>query len=252
MNLEKIRRKDNVWFLCNSCLAFRRTRITPDLREGLTCSSCGLNSRQRAVLFAAQKLKVFYFFGKRIRILGVSDGHPIRKSFESRFGKQYRNYEYHVEPKLDITDVAIDLISSASITTCSEVLEHVQSPISSAFLGLNSILMPGGWAVISVPHKSSGEPHVEHFPILHSSRIVGEIWPVLIGTDANGNEVQFSDLVFHGGAGSTLEYRVFSEDSLRTQLALADFIKIESVKNYRFLGIFWEPWSRVWIAQKPF
>jgi fructose-bisphosphate aldolase class II len=58
------------------------------------------------------------------------------------------------------------------------------------------------------------------------------------------------DLVFHGGAGSTLEYRVFSEDSLRCNLIASGFVNIELQKNYRIFGIVWVPWSRVWIAQK--
>ena len=55
MNLDKLKRKHYLWFFCNCCFAIRRTTITLDLREGLVCPSCRLNSRQRAVLFAAQK-----------------------------------------------------------------------------------------------------------------------------------------------------------------------------------------------------
>jgi len=76
--------------------------------------------------------------------------------------------------------------------------------------------------------------------------------PILRGTDTEGNPQEFGNLVFHGGAGSTLEYRVFSEDSIEEELLACGFVKLEKQGNVRCLGIIWEPWSRVWVAQKPF
>ena len=140
---------------------------------------------------------------------------------------------------------------TTDIISCSEVLEHVPPPVEAAFTGLNVILKRGGFLVISVPHREKGHPHIEHFPVLTESQIDFSGDPKLIGKAATGETIEFGDLVFHGGAGSTLEYRVFSEDSLRSNLLSSGFVNIEIQKNHRIFGIVWEPWSRVWIAQKP-
>ena len=241
-----------MWFLCNCCLAVRRTAVTTDLREGLVCPSCGLNSRQRAILHAAQSKAKKRFFPKRnFKIVGVSDGAPIEAAFKTRFGGSYKNFEFHTEPFLDITKVDEILDSSADLVTCSEVLEHVQPPIDLAFLGLFKLLKPGGWLVLSVPHRGPDSNHEEHFPIMHSSQLINEPVQVLKGIDQEGKQREFFDLVFHGGAGATLEYRVFSEVSVRSYLESSGFINIDPQSNSRLFGFLWEPWSRVWIAQKP-
>jgi SAM-dependent methyltransferase len=252
MSLEKLKKKRSLWFLCNCCLALRRTTVTLDLREGLVCPSCGLNSRQRAILYAAQKKTKTGILQKRnFKIVGVSDGAPIEAAFKNRFGGSYKNFEFHTEPFLDITKVDDILESSADLVTCSEVLEHVQPPINLAFQGLFKLLKPGGWLVLSVPHRGKDSKHEEHFPIMQNSELVNEPVQVLKGIDLAGNRREFFDLVFHGGAGATLEYRVFSEGSVRSNLENSGFININSQVDKRLFGFLWEPWSRVWIAQKP-
>jgi hypothetical protein len=252
MNLEKLRKKNYLWFVCNCCLAVRRTSITLELREGLVCASCGLNSRQRAILFAAQKRsKLGFFLNKKLSIVGVSDGAPIASAFKVRFGKIYKNFEFHKEPFLDITKVGGILESSTEIVTCSEVLEHVEPPIDKAFHGLYKLLKPGGWLILSVPHRGADADHVEHFPVMTNSELVNEPSKVLRGIDLQGNNREFTELVFHGGAGTTLEYRLFSESSLRSNLENSGFTNIESQSDKRLFACIWEPWSRVWVAQKP-
>lgn len=252
MNRKKFTKKRHLWFLCNSCLAIRRTSLTSDLREGLVCPSCGLNSRQRAVLLAAQRnAKKAFLLRKNLKIIGVSDGAPIESAFRDRFGKAYENFEFHTEPFLDITKVQDVPDSFADVVTCSEVLEHVQPPVELAFSGLYKLLKPGGLLILSVPHTGVNSMHVEHFPVMQNSKLIFEPVPVLRGIDLQGNERKFSQLFFHGGAGATLEYRVFSETSLKENLEKAGFIKNQAQGDNRLFGCIWEPWSRVWIAKKP-
>lgn len=236
---------------CNCCLKIRKTTITLDFREGLVCPSCSLNSRQRAVLFAAQKtIQKRFFRKKNLSIVGVSDGAPIESAFKVRFGGIYKNFEFHIEPFLDITKVGGTLESSTDIVTCSEVLEHVQPPIDKAFIGLYKLLKPGGWLILSTPHRGANAIHEEHFPVMTNSELINEPIQMLTGVDLYGNHREFTELVFHGGAGATLEYRVFSESSLRSNLENSGFKKIQTQKDVRLIGCIWEPWSRVWVAQK--
>ena len=252
MNLEKLNKRRHLWFVCNSCFAIRRTKVTLDLREGLVCPSCGLNSRQRAILFATQrKIKKVFLGKKRFKILGVSDGAPIESAFKDRFGKTYQNFEFHTEPFLDITKVEDILESCADIVTCSEVLEHVQPPIDLAFIGLYKLLKPGGWLILSVPHKDADSLHLEHFPVMQNSELINEPSQLLRGVDLQGKEREFSELFFHGGVGATLEYRIFSETSLKDNLKKQGFVNIQAQGDHRFFGCIWEPWSRVWVAQRP-
>lgn len=252
MELDKLIKKHYLWFICNCCLVIRRTVINKDLREGLICPSCGLNSRQRAILFAAQRTAKKRFFRKKnLSIVGVSDGAPIESAFKDRFGSIYKNFEFHTEPFLDITKVDDTLESTTEIVTCSEVLEHVQPPINLAFLGLFKLLKPGGWLILSVPHRGTASLHEEHFPIMKNSELINEPVQMLRGIDLEGNEREFLELVFHGGAGATLEYRVFSETSLKNYLGESGFKNIKAQSNMRLIGCIWEPWSRVWVAQRP-
>jgi SAM-dependent methyltransferase len=148
-----------------------------------------LNSRQRALLFASQRSSRKRLFRKKnLRIVGVSDGAPNERAFKDCFGNIYQNFEFHTEPFLDITNVDVSLQSTADIVTCSEVLEHVKPPIELAFAGLFKLLKPGGWLILSVPHRGTESPHEEHFPIMTNSELVLKPIPMLKGIDLEGNE----------------------------------------------------------------
>ena len=253
MSHDSLIERKRILIFCNSCARFRKINKSADLREGCLCPTCGLNSRQRGILLAIQIIILKRIFHCReLKVVGVSDGEPLRKSLSKIFKDRYKNYEYHEEPRLDITKVDNKLVHSADIVICSEVLEHVPPPIDLAFEGLFSIIKLGGFAVISVPHMLTGQSHVEHYPILSNFEIQNSQDPKLIGFDQEGIYLEFTDLVFHGGAGSTLEYRVFSKDSLIENLTRVGFTQIKSLPNRRFFGVSWEPWSRVWIARKPY
>ena len=187
---------------------------------------------------------------QNIKILGVSDGYDTSKILTKIYGKQYTNFHYHLDPKLDITSVPIGLYGRADIISCSEVLEHVNPPIKKAFEGLYKMLNSNGVLVLSVPHTDASGVHIEHFPIMKRSQITMQSeGPVLKGEDMDGKLLEFTNLVFHGGDGSTLEYRIFSQSSLLSHLKLAGFTSFKITKNHKILGIFWEPWSRVWVCK---
>ncbi len=164
------------------------------------------------------------------------------------YRSSYQNYHYHQAPKLDITKVPSDLHCSADIVSCTEVLEHVAPPVNLAFLGLRSLLKEKGTLVMSVPHYDASGVHVEHFPEMTDTKLLLDGNPRLIGTTKDGERMEFNDLIFHGGIGATLEYRVFSFHSLRDHILDAGFTKFEVNRNFKVLGISWEKWSRIWIC----
>jgi hypothetical protein len=186
-----------------------------------------------------------------MKILGVSDGYLTSTVLKKVYRKQYENYHYHLDPKLDITEVPAHLKGCADIISCSEVLEHVEPPIDKAFLGLYLLLRSNGKLVLSVPHTDMNGKHIEHFPVMTESRILTcENGFVLEGKGPRGEVLQFTDLIFHGGIGATLEYRIFSEASLKKNLEDAGFKSLKSCENNIFFGVHWEPWSRVWTTIK--
>jgi SAM-dependent methyltransferase len=183
------------------------------------------------------------------KIIGVSDGHVMEKILKKLYRSNYANYHYHQDPRLDITQVPQDLYGSADIISCTEVLEHVAPPVSLAFSGLRKILKEHGKLILSVPHSDSFGKHIEHFPEMTNTELILGDNPKLIGTLREGERTEFTELVFHGGVGFTLEYRVFSAASLREHLLRAGFNNLRLNRNRRALGISWENWSRIWISQ---
>ncbi|HEY8624252.1 MAG TPA: hypothetical protein VIM74_10340, partial [Casimicrobiaceae bacterium] len=92
---------------------------------------------------------------------------------------------------------------------------------------------------------------VEHFPELHDYRLIesSEGWR-LENRTADGRDQTFTDLVFHGGSGATLEMRLFSRAALEREFAAAGFARMR-VADEAFLahGIVWpEPWSVPMVA----
>jgi hypothetical protein len=241
-------------FLCSACL---RPSFAPKNsigRESFNCHWCKATSRERAIFlqihwqYMQRKMKNPF---RKLSILGVSDGHLTSTILSKIYRKNYINYQYHLDPKLDITNVQASLIDNADIISCSEVLEHVEPPIQNAFDGLYKLLKVNGALVLSVPHTDEQGEHVEHFPVMRNSQIVKRNEQlVLIGEDTSGNSVSFDNLIFHGGIGTTLEYRVFSKSSLIDHLKVAGFGDLLIKRNYKLFGISWEPWSRVWVAVK--
>jgi hypothetical protein len=102
-------------------------------------------------------------------------------------------------------------------------MEHVPPPVERAFQSLYAMLKPDGLLLMTTPY-SIGAKTAEHFPDLHEfalTRLGGKL--VLVNRRQDGAPEIFEDLVFHGGHGSTLEMRLFTDESLREALLEAGF-----------------------------
>ena len=108
----------------------------------------------------------------------------------------------------------------------SEVFEHVAPPAEAAFENVCRLLRPNGVFVFTVPY-SLDQSTVEHFPQLHEYTIarLGDRH-VLVNRTREGQIQVYENLVFHGGPGSTLEMRLFSECGLKTMLLAAGFREV--------------------------
>lgn len=240
------------FFNCPVCDRLSFGSKSKGLREGYNCLLCGSTGREQslalAVIECASNLRE-QSMGP-ISVVGVSDGVVTEKFLTKKFGPDYRNFHFHQTPHLDVKNPPENLISSADLVVCSEVLEHVAAPVHIAFEGLFSILRPGGYLVLSVPHTDRAGVHVEHFPPLSNLKVhENDGVAVLTGLTSHGQVFESNDLVFHGGIGETLEHRVFSECSLVSFLESAGFKEIVATHNSRFHGVVFEPWSRVWTAR---
>ena len=235
-------------FICPAC-QLPTLAIGVYERERSVCRICKSTARERAVAQAMRKAILLRPGAERI--VGVSDGKWMAKFATKLFANRYVNFHYHQEPHLDIVNPDPALFDSADIVSCCEVLEHIEPPTNRAFVGLFNILKPGGIAVLSVPHTRAGDAHVEHFPVMTRTKLEMEPTPTWSGYTPDGEFHSFGDLIFHGGLGSTLEFRMYSEDSFRGYLEEAGFKILEIIPNDRLHGVVWGPWSRVWLAQKP-
>jgi SAM-dependent methyltransferase len=170
----------------------------------------------------------------------MSDPAPIAAVLADRF--DYTNTFYHQKPRFDITNPNGPLDYDFAIA--SEVFEHVAPPVQKAFDNLRSILKPGGVAIFSTPTEPEGET-VEHFPTLFDWQVVPlATGPVLLNRALDGRLETFENLEFHGGGGTTLEMRVFSDKSLLNNCRAAGFAEIRIAEDCEQWGIQWEPWAR--------
>ena len=214
----------------------------------------GYSSRFRALCLALSKslydgeVKIMTSIevDKTIRGIGMSDG-IIANLLEEKY--DYTNTFFDCEPFLDIyNDTHVSRFRNLDFIISSDVFEHI-SPypdLQIAFNNLYAMLKVGGSLVFSVPF-STGR-HIEHFPNLYDYSVAtienedGKIYHELYNTTRNNEEEVFKDLCFHGGAGSTLEMRVFSRSSVRSFLTHAGFIDInfhEITDELKEYGIFW-------------
>lgn len=235
-------------FICSAC-QLPTLAIGGFERERSVCRFCKSTGRERSVAQAMRK--AIKLRPNPEKVIGVSDGKWMVKFATKLFGESYVNHHYHQAPFLDIANPDSSLFGAADIVSCCEVLEHIERPADRAFTGLFNLLKPGGIAVLSVPHGRHGEAHVEHFPEMNNTKLEMKPSPRWTGYTPDGEFHSFGDLIFHGGLGSTLEFRMYSEDSFREHLENAGFKVLEILPNDRLHGIVWGPWSRVWLAQRP-
>jgi SAM-dependent methyltransferase len=237
-------------FTCNICDSAAVADL-PD-RESSSCGSCGSNVRFRWIV---QALSVELFgesiplsrfpSRKKLRGLGMSDPQPIANVLSKRF--DYRNTFYHREPRFDIMEAAGE--AEFDFIVASEVFEHVQGPVQAAFNNLARLLRPGGFAIFSCPYETEGDT-IEHFPDLHDWQLARlRSGYVLLNRTIDGRLETFDNLIFHGGPGSTLEMRVFSERDLIAHCRAAGFSRIAMAEDYAPYGIVWEPWARGFVLK---
>jgi SAM-dependent methyltransferase len=166
----------------------------------------------------------------------------------------YQNTYYHKEPRLDIATANIaSEFTGKDFIISSDVFEHVVPPVSRAFENIWKMLKPGGVFVLTVPYGAQRET-VEHFPELNEFSIVERDGSFVLRNKTRTGVVQeFNDLVFHGGPGTTLEMRVFSEAALIQHLKDAGFADIKVHRTADLVhGIWWpQPWSLPLSARRP-
>lgn len=224
-----------VHFSCNIC-GHRNSLPRYEMgRESGACIFCGASVRWRSIIYAlsmeifGQNLSLDNFpVRKDIRGVGLSDwlGYaiPLAKKFD------YKNTFYHRQPLLDIGHPDPAEFGQYNFLISTDVFEHVPPPVASAFAGASKLLKPGGVMIFSVPCVAGLTQ--EHFPELHRFTVEkkGDTW-ILINETADGRRQEFEDLNFHGGPGTTLEMRVFGEQSLRAHCEEAQFERIRTYSN---------------------
>ncbi len=174
---------------------------------------------------------------KSLRGLGTSDSESYSGRLADRL--DYRNTFFHREPRFDIAHPADGESGCYDFVLSSEVLEHVVAPVEAALLNVFDMLKPSGVFVFTVPYSLEGQT-IERFGKLHDfgfARLSDRT--VLVNRTPQGDLQVFDDLIFHGGAGSTLEMREFSEAGLKSLLAAAGFTDVRiDCEDYPEFGIF--------------
>lgn len=236
-------------FVCNICGGYTDTICNGGTREELLCQTCFSNARFRAVTYAFQKYVLkndmppesFRLCDmeerKDLKGIGQSDWPGYAFHLERR--TNYTNTFYHQEPRLDITG-DVSAWSEMDFVISSDVLEHVEPPISTSFMNLRKILRPGGVLILSVPYQD-GEQSVEYYPDLYKYKIIELDSDYLLINKTRNNEIQvFGNLVFHGGPGSTLEMRMLGRGGLIRYLQSSGFTNIVDIEpNLHEIGAVW-------------
>jgi SAM-dependent methyltransferase len=246
---------ETISFHCNVCGADCRVAPEAISREIPSCHRCGSTVRLRAIVH----LLTTELFGRSIALpdlphrkdiigIGLSDSEAYAQPLARKLG--YTNTYFHAEPRLDIADVPTERTGLYDFITASDVFEHVAPPVSRAFANARRLLKPGGVLIFSVPFTLAPDT-VEHFPDLHDYRLLetDHGW-ALENRTADGRNQVYSDLLFHGGPGSTLEMRLFSRSGLEREFAAAGFARMRvAAEPCPEHGIVWpEPWSIPMVA----
>jgi SAM-dependent methyltransferase len=232
-------------YRCNICGMACKSKVVELRRDEPSCLGCGSTVRMRAIIHTLST----ELFGESLAIrdfperpdikgIGMSDWIEYAGVLEKKLG--YKNTYYHKPPKLDITSIDSDIEGTLDFVISSDVFEHVEPPVSRAFENVRKLLKPDGVFIFSVPYNKD-EATQEHFPDLYNYEIVEtEGTCILKNITRGGVEQTYDDLVFHGGAGATLEMRRFSEASIREEFRKAGFahVNIYSEPDFEH-GVYW-------------
>lgn len=212
-------------------------------RETAGCAVCKSTLRLRS-LVALLSREIFgvamalpeFPTMKGIRALGMSDSPEVAGRLAEKF--DYTNTFYHQAPVFDVTKPDDRDVGRYDFILSSEVMEHVPPPVERAFQSLHAMLKPDGLLLMTTPYTIGGKT-AEHFPDLHEFTLAslgGR--PVLVNRRRDGATEVFEELVFHGGHGSTLEMRCFTDESLRRALLEAGFTSVHfSAENQPEFGV---------------
>jgi len=246
---------EHVRFRCNLCGTDCDVLASAIDREARSCEHCGSTVRSRAIVH----LLTTELFGRSITLpelpmrkdiagLGLSDApcysYDLARSFD------YLNTFFDRKPRLDIAEVDPRRAAEYDFIISSEVFEHVAPPVAQAFRNVRRLLKRRGFLILTVPFTRDSDT-VEHFPLLYDYRIekTDGGW-LLENRTADGEREVFTDLVFHEGAGSTLEMRRFARAGLERELAAAGFSRFRVAHEaFPAHGIYWkEPFSLPMVA----
>ena len=246
---------EKVYFRCNICGGSCAAPMKALEREKPSCRRCGSTVRTRTIVH----LLTTELFGRGIALpdlplrrdlvgIGLSDPPNYAERLAEKLG--YANTFFHMEPRLDIAAVPAEFSARYDFIIASEVFEHVAPPVSRAFVNARRLLKPHGVLIFSVPYSLDPETR-EHFPELHDYRVVqgGGRWR-LENRTSDGRAQIYTDLIFHGGPGSTLEMRLFSRNGLIREFSDAGFAGVRIADEPQLdCGIVWpEPWSVPMVA----
>jgi len=248
-------------FTCNICGAISKPPTAPLGREAPSCPACESTVRLRSIIamlsremFGLEIALPDFPVLKGIRGMGMSDAPELAQRLAEKFN--YINTFYHQDPRLDIAapspEQLVEHVGRYDFILSSEVLEHVAPPVERAFVNLNQLLKPDGLLLLTVPYRPDGRT-TEHFPELYEYSLAAPGGrEVLVNRRRDGSLEVFQSLSFHGGDGSTLEMRVFSETSLTETFAAAGFTSTRIGKeDFPEFGILHDgAWSLPMAARK--
>jgi SAM-dependent methyltransferase len=242
-------------FRCNLCGTDNVATLAQLSRETRSCMCCGSTVRFRAMAhlltreICGQPTALPDMAPRKdVAGIGLSDAAEYALPLADKFA--YQNTWFHTAPQLDIANVDPALFGRYDFLIASDVFEHVEPPVQRAFANARRLLKPNGIFVFTVPFSLEDATR-EHFPDLHewSMKDDAGTW-TLTNRTRDGRAQVYTDLVFHGGPGTTLEMRLFSRAALEAEFAQAGFARTRiAAEPYLPFGIHWpEPWSVPMIA----
>jgi SAM-dependent methyltransferase len=242
-------------FRCNICSSSNSVAFAALQREQPSCSQCASTVRDRAIVH----LLTSELLGRSVALpdlaprldlggIGLSDSTTYAEPLARKFA--YTNTHFDAKPMLDIANVAPEHDARYEFIIASDVFEHVVPAVARAFTNARRMLKSSGVLIFSVPFMLTDDT-IEHFPELHDYQLIESAKGLrLENRTADGRHQTFTDLVFHGGIGATLEMRQFSLTSLEREFAAAGFSHMRVADEISLpYGIYWpEPWSVPMVA----
>jgi SAM-dependent methyltransferase len=243
-------------FTCNICGFANSLFLWPEQkhRELINCMQCRSTARHRGVVHAVQKALLndtktplaFTDVRKSYYGIGMSDSEVYAQHLDRIF--TYTNTLYHAEPHLDVSNSnSCARYKRLDFVISSDVLEHVDPPVSEALRNIRGMLKASGHLILTAPFLEGYET-IEHFPHLNQFSIanIGESF-VLLNRRRDEHIETFQHLSFHGGPGSVLEMRIFGLGDLLARLSYAGFSNVEVIRaNLGAIGYVWDE-----IAENP-